>query len=66
MVGDNPESDIRGGNDYRWETILVRTGVYRDALGEPKYKPTLLVDDVQIAVAEALKREWGSDALDVD
>ncbi|CAO1616807.1 unnamed protein product [Sympodiomycopsis kandeliae] len=64
MVGDNPESDIKGGNDFKWETVLVRTGVYRDALGEPKYTPTMLVDDVQVAVAEALKREWGSDALD--
>ncbi|KAK9448151.1 HAD-like domain-containing protein [Limtongia smithiae] len=30
MVGDNPESDIRGGNGYGWMTLLVRTGVYRD------------------------------------
>ncbi len=30
MVGDNPESDIKGGNDYGWETILVQTGVYKD------------------------------------
>lgn len=66
MIGDNPESDIRGGRDFGWETVLVRTGVYRDAMGEPKYKPSLLVDDVEAAVSEALKREWGSDALDVD
>ncbi|TID15451.1 hypothetical protein CANINC_004417 [Pichia inconspicua] len=30
MVGDNPESDITGGNNYNWGTILVKTGVYQD------------------------------------
>lgn len=30
MVGDNPESDIMGGNNYKWGTILVRTGVYQE------------------------------------
>ncbi|KAG0684162.1 hypothetical protein C6P40_001235 [Pichia californica] len=30
MVGDNPESDITGGNNYNWGTILVQTGVYQD------------------------------------
>ncbi|ODQ48568.1 hypothetical protein PICMEDRAFT_70194 [Pichia membranifaciens NRRL Y-2026] len=30
MVGDNPESDITGGNNYNWGTILVRTGVYQE------------------------------------
>lgn len=30
MVGDNPESDITGGNNYNWGTILVRTGVYTE------------------------------------
>lgn len=30
MVGDNPASDIAGGNNYGWQTILVRTGVFQD------------------------------------
>ncbi|ODV95848.1 hypothetical protein PACTADRAFT_2155 [Pachysolen tannophilus NRRL Y-2460] len=30
MVGDNPESDIIGTNNYGWESILVRTGVFKD------------------------------------
>lgn len=30
MVGDNPESDIRGANMNGWESILLRTGVYKD------------------------------------
>lgn len=30
MVGDNPASDIQGANDNGWESLLLRTGVYRD------------------------------------
>lgn len=59
MVGDNPESDILGGNDYGWETILVRTGVYKDGDFErnPKLaRPTLGVfDNVWEGVSAALK-----------
>lgn len=61
MVGDNPESDIRGANEYRsdagtkWESILVRSGVYRG--GEPKYKPSVTVADVEEGVRWALERE---------
>lgn len=59
MVGDNPESDIRGANNYRsphgsdWTSILVRTGVYRG--GEPSCKPHIVVDDVQRAVEWAIE-----------
>lgn len=31
MVGDNPESDIRGANMNGWESVLLRTGVYKDS-----------------------------------
>lgn len=57
MIGDNPESDIRGANSYRsqvgstWHSILVRTGVYSG--GEPVWSPQTITDDVQKAV------EWG-------
>ncbi|KAL1986359.1 hypothetical protein VTN96DRAFT_6438 [Rasamsonia emersonii] len=57
MVGDNPESDIRGANSYRskhgsdWHSILVRTGVYNG--GEPAWTPRTIVDNVLKAV------EWG-------
>lgn len=59
MVGDNPESDIKGGNDYGWETILVRTGVYkdRDFESNPKLaRPTLgIFDNVWDGVSAALE-----------
>jgi ribonucleotide monophosphatase NagD (HAD superfamily) len=30
MIGDNPSSDIKGGNDMNWTTILVKTGIYSE------------------------------------
>lgn len=59
MIGDNPESDIRGANSYKsplgtdWYSILVRSGVY--AGGEPAWKPRTIVDDVWHAVEFAAK-----------
>lgn len=59
MVGDNPESDIKGAMGYRspfetqWESVLVRTGVYQG--GEPEAKPTIVLDDVQRAVEWAVE-----------
>lgn len=69
MVGDNPESDIRGANEFvspqgvDWASVLVGTGVWNGkeggALG-PKYVPRKEVDDVFGAVRWALREEgWG-------
>ncbi|KAL9102040.1 MAG: hypothetical protein Q9163_002773 [Psora crenata] len=58
MVGDNPESDILGANQYKsafgstWVSILVRSGVYSG--GEPAHKPRVIVDDVWDAVQWAM------------
>lgn len=65
MIGDNPESDIRGANDFEspngtsWVSVLVRTGVW-DAVrsgGKVAHKPAVIVDDVKAAVEWALKKE---------
>jgi HAD superfamily hydrolase (TIGR01456 family) len=61
MIGDNPESDIRGANNYRspygseWRSCLVETGVY--AGGEPPEgaRPDVVSKDVGAAVKWALK-----------
>ncbi|KAJ5551098.1 HAD-superfamily hydrolase subfamily IIA CECR5 [Penicillium sp. DV-2018c] len=59
MIGDNPESDIRGANSYRspfgsnWHSILVRTGVYSG--GEPAWIPKTVADNVYKGVQWALK-----------
>jgi ribonucleotide monophosphatase NagD (HAD superfamily) len=61
MIGDNPESDIRGANNYKspygsvWRSCLVETGVY--AGGEPPEgaRPDVVSKDVGEAVRWALK-----------
>jgi ribonucleotide monophosphatase NagD (HAD superfamily) len=65
MVGDNPESDIRGANEYRspwgsdWFSVLVRSGVY-NGVEEPAWVPRVVVGDVWDAVRWGLEREgWG-------
>jgi HAD superfamily hydrolase (TIGR01456 family) len=63
MVGDNPESDIRGANDFEspdgttWTSVLVRTGVWTPDRGEPRHRPKMIVDNVAAAVDWALKQE---------
>jgi HAD superfamily hydrolase (TIGR01456 family) len=69
MVGDNPESDIRGANEFQspagteWRSILVRTGVWSPTRGEPAHKPNVIVDNVKAAVDWALRNE-GRGGLD--
>jgi len=60
MVGDNPESDIRGANQYKspfgseWRSVLVETGVYRKGK-EPSCRPTVTVGNVEEAVRWAVE-----------
>ncbi|PVI06461.1 HAD-superfamily hydrolase [Periconia macrospinosa] len=62
MVGDNPESDILGGNSYKsplgteWVSVLVQTGVYV-AGTTPAHPPKQTVGDVWDAVSWAVARE---------
>ena len=65
MIGDNPESDIRGANEFEpadgteWVPILVRTGVWRPTAAEkePRHRPAAVVDDVVDAIVWALRNE---------
>lgn len=62
MVGDNPESDILGGNSYKspyktdWVSVLVQTGVYVKGT-VPAHKPRMVVGDVYDAVQWAVSQE---------
>lgn len=62
FVGDTPESDIKGTNQFNekakntWYSILVRTGVYQEGT-EPAYKPKVTVDTVLDAVKHGMARE---------
>ena len=64
MVGDNPESDILGGNSYRspygtdWVSVLVQTGVYVPGT-VPAHKPRKTVGDVLDAVRWAAEEQEG-------
>jgi len=62
FVGDTPESDIRGTNEFNkqsentWYSILVRTGVFQEGT-KPKFTPKATVDNVLDAVLHGIERE---------
>jgi hypothetical protein len=62
FVGDTPESDIRGTNEFNttsdntWYSILVKTGVYEEGT-QPRYQPRVTVDNVLDAVNLGIQRE---------
>lgn len=62
MVGDNPASDIIGGNMYGWNTCLVRTGVYQGE-GNDKENPASfgVFKNVLEVVQTAIRKELGKD-----
>lgn len=62
MVGDNPQSDIVGGNMYGWNTCLVRTGVYQGE-GNDKENPANfgVFKNVLEVVQTAIRKELGND-----
>lgn len=63
FVGDTPESDIQGTNQFdrkaenEWYSILVRTGVFQEGT-QPAHKPRATVDTVLDAVKHGMKREF--------
>jgi HAD superfamily hydrolase (TIGR01456 family) len=65
FVGDTPESDIRGTNEFdesdasqnNWYSILVRTGVFKEGT-MPRYMPKMTVDNVLEAVKHGMQREF--------
>ncbi|KAF2661264.1 cat eye syndrome critical region protein 5 precursor [Lophiostoma macrostomum CBS 122681] len=62
MIGDNPASDIVGGNMYGWNTCLVRTGVYQGE-GNDENNPASfgVFKNVLEAVQTAIRKELGKD-----
>jgi HAD superfamily hydrolase (TIGR01456 family) len=62
FVGDTPESDIRGTNEYdqhsenSWYSILVETGVYQSGT-KPRFAPRATVTNVLDAVNHGIDRE---------
>lgn len=66
FVGDTPESDIRGTNEFdkhsenQWYSILVRTGVFQEGT-KPKFPPKATVDNVLEAVKHGMELERKKD-----
>lgn len=62
FVGDTPESDIRGTNEFNkvseneWLSVLVKTGVYQDG-DTPRYPPGKICNTALDAVKFAVERE---------
>ncbi|KAK1758928.1 HAD-like domain-containing protein [Echria macrotheca] len=64
MVGDNPASDIVGGNMYGWNTCLVRTGVFQGGENDEENPANFGVfANVWEAVTTACKKQLGEDFL---
>jgi HAD superfamily hydrolase (TIGR01456 family) len=62
MIGDNPASDIVGGNMYGWNTCLVRTGVFQGGENDEENPASFGVFvNVLEAVKTAIKKELGED-----
>ncbi|KAL1846525.1 hypothetical protein Plec18167_005361 [Paecilomyces lecythidis] len=63
MIGDNPQSDIIGGNMYGWNTCLVRTGVFQSKEPNDPNNPASfgVFPNVLEAVKAAVRKELGDD-----
>ncbi|KAL1839884.1 hypothetical protein VTJ49DRAFT_1019 [Mycothermus thermophilus] len=62
MIGDNPASDIVGGNMYGWNTCLVRTGVFQGGENDEENPASFGVfANVWEAVTTACRKELGDD-----
>ena len=62
MVGDNPQSDIIGGNMYGWNTCLVRTGVFQGGDNDEKNPASFGVfPNVLEVVKGVIRKELGDD-----
>ncbi|KAG0195947.1 hypothetical protein BGX28_000335 [Mortierella sp. GBA30] len=58
-VGDNPHADIAGANGYGWNSVLVKTGVYKPKGFEnhPVHPASAVVDHVEDAVRWIIAKE---------
>lgn len=62
MIGDNPASDIIGGNMYGWNTCLVRTGVFQGGDNDENNPASFGVfPNVLEAVQTAIQKELGKE-----
>lgn len=62
MIGDNPASDIIGGNMYGWNTCLVRTGVFQGGDNDENNPASFGVfPNVLEAIQAAIRKQLGDE-----
>jgi len=57
MIGDSPDSDIRGAHVALWKSVLVKTGVWREEGNSPQYPADHVADNVLGAIKWILQTE---------
>jgi len=57
MIGDNPEGDIRGANMNGWQSILVKTGLFKGPNNDPHDPATFVKEDILESIKFILERE---------
>ena len=56
MIGDNPASNIIGGNMYGWSTCLVPTGVYQGEGNDDQNPASFgVLNNILVAVQKACR-----------
>jgi HAD superfamily hydrolase (TIGR01456 family) len=63
-IGDNPLSDIKGGNSVGWFTILVRTGCFQGGENDPVNPAQYVCNTVLDAILFILEREGVKNVLE--
>ncbi|KAG0006810.1 hypothetical protein BGZ65_003357 [Modicella reniformis] len=58
-IGDNPYADIAGANAYGWNSVLVKTGVFkpRGYENHHEHPATTVVDHVEDAIRWIIAKE---------
>jgi len=57
MIGDSPNTDIKGANNVGWDSILVRSGIYKESGNSQEFPAKYVFDNVLEAVEFILKTE---------
>ena len=57
MIGDNPLTDIKGANNAKWKSILVKTGMHQSDENDLDNPATFVVNHIKEAVNLILKLE---------
>jgi HAD superfamily hydrolase (TIGR01456 family) len=57
MIGDNPEGDIKGANMNGWQSILVRTGLFKGPENDPHNPATFIKENILESIKFIMEKE---------